>query len=78
MVNVCFMANDNTLKVFSETTLDDYDFSMDDLGEAFEELSNNYDSLKKKYLKTKKKNELLQNQLSIILKEKKVYLFLFK
>jgi len=43
---------------------------MDELGEAFEELSNNYDFLKKKYLKITKENELLQNQLVTIFKEK--------
>jgi len=57
--NVCFMANDNTPKVTSESSLDDCELTMDELGEAFEELSHNYDFLKKKYLKMKKGNEVL-------------------
>ena len=56
MTLVCFMANDNTPKVTSETSLDDCYLTMDELSEAFEELCNNYDFLKKKYLKMKKKN----------------------
>ena len=68
--NVCFMANENTPKVTFESCLDDCELTMDELGEAFEELSHNYDFLKKKYLKMKKKNELIQNQLVGIFKEK--------
>ena len=68
--HVYFMANENTPKVTYETTLDDSELSMDELGEAFEELSNNYDFLKKKYFKAKKENELLQNQLLVVSKEK--------
>ena len=71
-VNVCFMANENTPKVTSESSLDECELSMDELGETFEELFNNYDFLKKKYLKMKKKNELLQNQLVIIFKGKEL------
>ena len=56
--NVCLMANINTPKVTSETSLDDCELSMEKLGEAFEELSNNYDFLKKMYLKIKKENKL--------------------
>jgi len=37
--HLCFMANDNTSKVISEPSLDDYELTMDVLGEAFEELS---------------------------------------
>ena len=48
MANVCFMTNDNTLKVTPEIILDDCELSMDELEEAFEGLSNNYDFLKKK------------------------------
>jgi len=59
MTLVCFMANDNTPKVTSETSLDDCYLTMDELSEAFEELCNNYDFLKKKYLKIKKKNVTL-------------------
>ena len=68
--NVCFMANDNTPKVTFESSLDDYDLTIDELGDAFVELSNNYDFLKKKYLKTKKKNEVLQNKIITLFKEK--------
>ena len=68
--NMCFMTNGNTPKVTSEPSLDDYDLTMDELGDAFVELSNNYDFLKKKYLKTKKENEVLQNKLIILSKEK--------
>ena len=49
--NMCFIANDNTPKVTSESSLDDCELIMDELDEAFEELSKNYDFLKKKYLK---------------------------
>ena len=70
MAHVCFMANDNTPKVTSEPSLDDYELTMDELGETFEELSNNYDFLKKKYLKMKKENETLQNKIVILSKEK--------
>jgi len=58
--NVCFLANENTTKVTSESSLKECELSMDKLDEAFEELSNNYDFLKKKYLKIKKKNEFFK------------------
>ena len=44
---------------------------MDELDESFEELSNNHNFLKK-YLKIKKENELLQNQLIVVSKEKEI------
>ena len=66
---MCFMANENTPKVTSESYLDDCELTMNELGEVFEELSNNYDFLKTKYLKMKKKNELLQNKFVVISKE---------
>jgi len=71
--HVCFMVNENTSKVTSESHLDECELSMDELGEAFEELSNNYDFLKMKYLK--EKNELLQNQIVTLSKEKEVLSF---
>ena len=45
--NVYFMANENTPKIISESSLDKCELFMDELGEAFEELSNNYDFLKR-------------------------------
>ena len=45
--NVCFMANDNTPKVTSEPSLDEYNLTMDELGDAFVELSNNYGFLRR-------------------------------
>jgi len=51
--NVCFMTNENTTKVKSESSLDECELSMNQLGEAFDELSCNYDFIKKKYLKMK-------------------------
>jgi len=68
--NVYFMANDNTPKVTSESSLDECELTMDELGEAFEELSNNYDVLNKKYIKMKKKNKALQNKIITLSKEK--------
>ena len=69
MANVCFIANENTPKITSESSLEECELFIDKLGKAFEELSNNYDFLKKKYLKMKKENEL-QNKLVVIFKEK--------
>ena len=71
--NVRIMANDNTPKVTSKPSLDDYELTMDELGEAFEELSHNYDFLKKKYLKMKKMN-FLKIKLLFFQKRKMFYL----
>ena len=68
--HVCFFANDNTLKITYEPSLNDCELIMDGMGEAFKELSNNYDFLKRKYLKLKKKNETLHNKIVILSKEK--------
>jgi len=70
--HVCFMANENTFKLTSESSLEEFELSMDELGEAFEKLSHNCDFLKKKYLKMKKINKFLQIQLDIIFKEKEI------
>jgi len=44
---MCFLiANENTLKITFESSLDESELSMDELGEAFEELFNNYEFLK--------------------------------
>ena len=59
--NVCFMANENIPKVFSEPSLENCDLTMEELGKKFEEVSKKYDFLKNKYLKRKKENEFLQN-----------------
>ena len=75
MAHVCFMADENTPKVTSESHLDEYELSMDELCEAFEELSNNYDLFKKKYLKIKRENKLLPNQIVVLFKEKEVLSF---
>ena len=72
--HLCFMANENTPKVTSESHLDECELSMNKLGKAFEELFNNYDFLKKKYLQMKKENEFLQNQIVYFSKKKKFYL----
>ena len=45
--HVCFMTNENTLKVTSESYRDECELSMDELGEAFKKLSNNYDFSKR-------------------------------
>ena len=71
------MANENTPKVTSKSSLNENELSIDELGETFEELSNNYDFLKKKYLKMKKGNELFQNQLVVISKENELLFFIF-
>ena len=55
MANVCFMTNENTPKITSESCCDNCEWIMDELGEAFEELFNNCIFLEKKYLKMKKK-----------------------
>jgi len=68
--NVCFMTNENTPKVFPESSLEDYDLTMEELEKAFEELSSKNDFLKNKFLKTEKENELLQNQLLVVSKGK--------
>ena len=60
------MAKENTPKVYPEPYLEDCDLTMDRLGE----ISNKYDSLKNKFLKTKKEDELLQDQLLAVSKEK--------
>ena len=70
--NVYFMANENIPKVTPESTLDECKLSINELGEAFEELSDNYNFLKKKCLKMNEENELLQNQLVVISKEKEI------
>ena len=50
--------------------LTDSEVTQDDLLNAFIELSNSYDSLKKNCLTMKKENEVLQNKVIILSKEK--------
>ena len=60
----------NTPKVNSEPSINDCELTKDVIVNAFVELSDNYDSLKKNFLKMKKKNEVLQNKVITLSKEK--------
>jgi len=71
--HVCFVANENTSKITFEFYLDECELSMEALVEAFEELYNNYDFFKKNIWKWKQ-NELLQNQIVVLFKDKRFYL----